>query len=236
MSIIYEKSANRKGLIFVKNPRTAGGSVKEFLVATARKNNIESKINRMYSRGNLFKYENNISVLNSGNYEIFSVIRNPWDRFVSILSYLAKLRQNKLNLEELFFEDLFLDKDGKLRPELVRNLLDENMIDENSKEYGCTPIHYFYHAISNQCDSFLGIKSIQVIRYENLAEDLLKYTGYLGLNCNIENDLQTNINCFGRKSMRPSCENEYRECYTEESKALILNHYIRDIEAFGYSF
>ena len=236
MSVIYEKNDKRKGLIFVKNPRTAGGSVKEFFVATACKNNIESKINRMYSRGNLFEYENNIGVLNSGDYEIFSVIRNPWDRFISILSYLSKLHQNKHNLKESFFEDLFLDKDEKLKPDLVRNILDIETIDKNSKEYGCTPIHYFYHAISNQYDSYVGIKSIQLIRYENLAEDLLEYTNYLGLDSDIKSDLKSNINCFGRKSMRPSHKNEYRKYYTDESRSLIFNHYARDVETFGYSF
>ena len=138
MSIIYPPNFHKKGLLLIRPPRTAGGTIREFLWNSTQLERIGTEIqddqapNRLYSRGSLL-LPNHYGQLGGANsserisenmidsiYKIYNIavsIRNPWDRFISSLAYFAHGADRLGNLAkkehfEEFLSDEKLDMNG----------------------------------------------------------------------------------------------------------------------------
>jgi hypothetical protein len=218
MSVIYKprkKTPSRKGLLFIKSARTGGGAVKKFMIQIARQNGIHCTHNRRYSRGAL-KPEN-LKIINSGDYKVFTITRNPWDRFISSLAYYAA-SQGK------YFETMFLTANGKL------NLKKLEVLQE---EHGCSKGGYSHmglHLFSPIHETLEGVSDFEVLRYETLQKDVLRLCENLGLTVTF--DSIPIVNRMGYKSPR----SHYTDYYEEKSKQFIYDLFEKDIKMFDYFY
>ena len=249
MTIIYEKSDIGPGLIFIKSPRTASGAVNDFFMNIAGKRfppHLTAR-NRKHSRGALRHHgsRGGVEVFNSGDYKAFTVVRNPYDRFISSLAYYA----NDVSLGHhaargipkpgakrfchlKSFEDMFLSLqpgyDEKLDLELLK-ILRKNCPGPPA---GSTGDHLTYHLFCEMNSHITGIRDVQILRYENLNEDISNYCSELGFKISIDAFKRQEIkNQFGYKKKRKS----YPEYYTPETKEFVYEIFKDDFEIFGYS-
>ncbi len=220
MSIIYDATNNRKGLIFSpKIPRTGGGATKKLLVETAKKNGINATSNRHCSRGTWEFQSNlkrNVSILNSGNYNLFTIVRNPWDRFISSLAYYTT------STKKGNFEKIFLKENKKLDVDKLKSLHNDLRKKPNS--------HLYYHVFTSMLSQIKDIKDLKILRYETLQEDISKYCHKLGLTLNLDDMETTNRFGYGSKRLH------YSNYYTTESVDFVEFCFSQDISFFNYQF
>ena len=96
----------QKGLIFIKPPRVAGGSTVRYLYDLSSKNGIQKRQNKKYSRGVFYENEK----IDSDRNYIFTICRNPWDRFISSLKYYCKDKRKNLQKDFLVNGKLEIQK------------------------------------------------------------------------------------------------------------------------------
>lgn len=136
----------------------------------------------------------------------FSVVRNPWDRIVSMYCYRIKTNQTELHRHKLSFEEwlrfTLVDKDPVFydKPKMFMPQFDW-LVDENSDLI-----------VSN------------LLRFESLSDDFQDFTTKLGLS----SIALPHVNKTNRSS--------YSSYFTSETKDIVENFYLKDINAFGYAF
>jgi hypothetical protein len=146
------------------------------------------------------------------SYFKFTVVRNPYDRLVSAFFFLKKGGIN---------ED---DKNWAEKNLSTYDSFDVFVKDWVNKENIQTEIHF-----RPQCDFICLEKNRPGVDfigyYENLAADF-QYV------CRKINSASTLL----AKNRNLSREKDFREYYTEETKAIVADVYADDIRLLGYSF
>jgi hypothetical protein len=153
--------------------------------------------------------------------KIFTVIRNPWERMLSMYLFY---HPNNYNAPEFFSGNDEIDNDFNkwiswiYSPEFP-------LIRKHSS------INIFRYCFNNQLnwitDNSGNInENVKIIRYENINKELYKYFKDI---MKIEYiDLETKIH--------PTKHSHYSSYYNEKSIQLVKKHYILDINKFGYTF
>lgn len=147
-------------------------------------------------------------------YMLFTVIRNPWDRFASAFYYSSMDKSywhdninnvsphpDYLTLKNLEFNEAirkYYNKEIKLVSQHFR------------------PMLFYLNADLSKFDL--------IIRYENLSEDINNLLQKL----NLHKEIQV-VNSSNRRQ-------DYRLLYEEDTKQMIYELYKDDIETFGYTF
>lgn len=154
--------------------------------------------------------KNNLADSVWNGYYKFSIVRNPWDRMVSMFTWLnrnnPRTRPQKRMYHYLGIPFNEMTEIKKLFREFVRNGIETN--------------DRFYFIDGNLCVNF-------VIHYEKLTEDLGRLRQELKLPEMTLPRLKTGI--------RPG-KHHYSEYYDEETKELVARVHQKDIETFGYHF
>jgi hypothetical protein len=148
----------------------------------------------------------NILPVNVNDYFSFAVVRNPWDRFISMYGFMHKLKlwelygyKNPFSFEE--FCDFVLER-----------------FKENDQ-------HFF--PTQNQVEWLDGaFKVKKILFFENIQqdfEDMLKEK-----NMNHINPKLPHLNSCDHKN--------YREYYTDKTKSLVEEIFKKDLDTFDYKF
>lgn len=150
---------------------------------------------------------------------IFTIVRNPWERMISMYLFYHR---NNFNSPEFFSGNIKIDDNFK---EWIKYIYSENF--DRSRLHGV--INVFKYCFCNQLnwisDSSGNLINIdKIMRFENdELEDFFKNTMKLD-----------KINT--KQKIHPTKHNHYSEYYDEETKLLVEKHYKKDIEYFGYTF
>lgn len=201
--IVHSKQA-----IFIHIQKTAGHSINRVLGRYTTdepfvRHEIALKARRRYGRETFDRYFK------------FCVVRNPWDKMVSLYS---DLRQRLLPKAGVAFDLSF-------RQWLLR--LDSDPL------YGCDRINYslpgypFSSTTENQLNWITDARGRILVdfvaRFERLADDWLDIRRRLGIDDEIPH--------INRSRHEP-----YRTYYCDATRDVVARRYARDIEAFGYEF
>lgn len=150
---------------------------------------------------------------------IFTIVRNPWERMLSMYLFYHK---NNYNCPEFFSGDEHIDDDfNKWIQYIYSSKFDKTRIHGG--------VNIFTHCFSNQLNWVKDsdnniIKNINIYKIEDLDLDFfLKNT--LGLS-NVDSETR----------VHSTKHNHYSNYYNDESIKLVKNHYIEDIEFFGYQY
>ncbi len=203
-----------KKCIFIWIPKVAGNSIKDSL-----------NISKIMKAKRLRKFKNNGDITSS-HFDInmlrkkgvisdefwekafkFAFVRNPWDRIVSLCTYIRGNKRHKV------FEPYQKDMDLKKMTQYLKN--------------GIPPIG-FYNARglsqANQQINWIPDDIDFIGRYENLQSDFDKICDKL----DIGRRKILHINKTNHKN--------YWEYYTDEIYDVVTKFYKDDIERFGYKF
>ena len=148
------------------------------------------------------------------NYLLFTVIRNPWDRFASAF-YYSCMKKN-------MWHDNINNKTPHPDYLTLKDLeFNEAIRKYYNKELNLTSLHFLpmIHYLNDDLS-----KLDLIIRYENLSEDICTLLKKIGLNKEL-----TVMNSSNRKQ-------DYRLLYEEDTKQMIYELYKNDIETFNYTF
>lgn len=151
------------------------------------------------------------------NLYIFTIVRNPWERMLSMYLYY------KSNYHYEFFSgDLLIDND-------FNNWIDYIYSDAFDRTRIHSKVNVFKYCFSNQLNWLKDengkvMKNINIFKSEELDfEDFLK---------NI-----LHLHTFDSKTkIHATSHSHYSNYYNESSKELVRKHYLEDINYFGYKF
>jgi hypothetical protein len=162
-------------LIFIHIPKTGGTFIESRLQSLNTKIYNTKRIFGGHARYIDFKDK----IKDIDVYDIFSIVRNPYDRIISAYNYL-KTRVNKGNpLDQK--EWLGLKSPSSLT-EFINAIYDE---------YKHNNLHYYIHILQQVCfvrDNDDQIKS-KILKYEYLNMDFLKFIEKYKLNIEVYNEL-----------------------------------------------
>lgn len=136
----------------------------------------------------------------------FSIVRNPWDRTLSIYHYRRKV--GNIPLEWSF-------------KEYVQNLVADKHNKGHFKYYG-----FRYGSADFVCDGDGSIIVDYIVRYESREKDLKNVASRIGLK---------SLGVSRVQAAAPP-NTDYRAAYDSETKLLVGDYYSRDVELFEYSF
>lgn len=196
---------NKSGGGIVTNHMKINGNTK----ITGKHRSLEQMLNITKNKHNLKKED----------LYIFTIIRNPWERMLSMYLFYHK---NNYNSPEFFSGKNNIDNNFK---EWIKYIYSDKF--NRNKLHGV--INIFKYCFCNQLnwisDNSGNIINInKIIRFENNElEDFFKNTMKL-----------KKINT--KKRVHPTKHKHYSEYYDEETKLLVEKHYKKDIEYFGYTF
>lgn len=139
-------------------------------------------------------------------YTLFTVVRNPWDRFVSAWRYLERTRHHPIE-------------------HVLANLPQQDG-DRDER-------HAYRHMTRLQCDLFVDEHgrwvTDRVLRFENLQADFDELCRDLGLEpIPLEHHM--------RNPSRPQGDHYRRHFRSRESRELFMAGFGRDVEQLGYEF
>lgn len=150
-------------------------------------------------------------------YRKFCMVRNPFDRVVSLYFLHQEILQGKVKGKSAFQRLLRLLK-RKLRP--VRDF-EQYVMQINPEHRLTTSLKAF------TCDSNGRQLVHDILMFENLKNDLPNYLFSLGIQ--ITADHIPHLNASNSKK-------HYREYYNTATHNRVKHLYINEIEQFGYSF
>jgi hypothetical protein len=205
--------------LFIHIPKTAGTSIaascpvvqvtKEYLSIDKKKEfDMDPLSYRTLTVSNDFAKHTPYSHLDSNQLakfnRIMTVVRNPWSRLVSFYNYIdildAKISGTWYNQDKISWEEFL------------------NRMDH----FKMTDSFYWNHPYDNWGKQSDWISdSVDVLRYENLQEDI---NSYFGRNIPL---LRKNIGLY---------QNDYRDYYTEEQKEKVAKWFKIDIDRWGFTF
>ena len=144
----------------------------------------------------------------------FSVVRNPWDRFVSAYFYLYQREPG--NPDYLFSQEY-------IKPYSIEEFLERFATNWTFRNIILGWLHFIPQV------EFLKIRStvsqeIRLARFENLAEEVDAILASHGITAN----------AIPRANV--SIRSRYRDYYTPKTQEAVLKAYRQDIEALEYSF
>lgn len=146
----------------------------------------------------------------TARHRCFAVIRNPWDRVVS----------------RYFFAKKVMEVEKNAAPDYADVSSFEAFLDERfkwgGKEYMWhRAVRGWYPAFDHVADE-MGQVQCDMIRFENLNEDLCKYFNVLAMT---EARNVTGLN-----------KGSYKDLYTDKTRQIVADWYSKDIEYWGYDF
>lgn len=140
----------------------------------------------------------------------FAFVRNPWDRLVSTYFFLKKGGLNEM--DKVWAEKNLAEYDS------FDSFVREWVTEENVWSWiHFKPQHYFI------CDDDMNIRIDYVGRMENLADDF-KY-----ITKKIDCDVKLEV-------INKSDHEHYSRYYSDETRLIVENSYLQDIELFNYQF
>jgi hypothetical protein len=204
------------GVWFVDIPRTSSSSLKVELGIKygwpyGKGNLLEKEFASLSYFSDHLKASQIQSILGNKNWEklfTFTVVRNPWERMVSIYNYRKRKNQIPTDLTFKDYVKLYQeDNSSQLlkHPHLGKNIA--NMCDYISDEQGRVIVDY-------------------IVKYENREQDLQ----YVREKLNFPNLGKLTLQLASPKDIN------YQEYYDEESIEIVSSLFARDIKEFKYSF
>lgn len=157
--------------------------------------------------------------LSRENFFMFTIVRNPWERMLSMFFFYHK---NNFNSPEFFSGNKIIDNDFN---KWIKYIYSDNF--NRSKTHSC--VNIFDYCFSNQLNWIKDsknniINNVNIYKIEDLnLDDFFKNTLYLK-----EYDI--------KKRVHPTEHKHYSKYYNQESIDLVYNHYKEDIVYFGYKF
>ncbi len=145
------------------------------------------------------------------NYFKFTFVRNPWDRLVSGYFYLKYGKTAKIDRE---WAERHLSRYNDFGAFVRDWVTPKNIYTEKHLRPQCTFL----------CDGRLAHEVDFLGRFENLRDDFGHVRRILG---GIGSDLE---------HLNASKRYDYRQYYTDETRAIVAEAYRTDIELFGYEF
>lgn len=147
------------------------------------------------------------------DYSSFCVVRNPYDRVVSLYHHHLKMRDRRDN--KFFLTNV---KDALTPAPSFKKFV----FAINPRKRLTTALEYFIGAQD-------GAKPLvnDVLQFERLEQDIPNYLGKLGLEISAEDIPHLNAS---------ESRNDYRKYYCEDTRKRVSELYRYEIERFGYSF
>jgi len=188
-------------LLFLHIPKTAGNSIKQFFSFSNKEiseDNYHGTLDYLVKK--YYQYQ---------DYYLFTIVRNPWDRFASAFFY-AKMDKS-----------MYHDKDNETKHpdyDIVKDLSFNECVELfYHKKIELVEKHF--HPMVKWIDNDIKIKKI--IRFENLHKELKEL-------CK-ESNLCLNIDSFPiiNKSDK---KQKYQDIYNKETKQMIAEIYEQDIK------
>ena len=150
---------------------------------------------------------------------IFSIVRNPWARMLSMYLYYKKFI-NKW--PEFFSKDEIINSDfNKWINFIYSYQFDRSKIHSKVNVFKycfCNQLNWFKDLDGNLIE-YSKIYKYEECDYEKILRDELKL---------VDIDIETKIH--------PTSHSHYRNYYDKKSKELVEKHYSEDIKHFGYIF
>lgn len=202
---------------FIHIQKTAGLSIERFLLDQS------PRARQLHGRhGRVADALGTMGADEWAGYFSFAFVRNPWDRMVSWYSMIEAAKQ-QLTSEELARERPF---QSDLWNYAIANSNDFDSFLRNCTatifDLGCNK-NFAFNQVDYLTDSQGKVLVDFVGRFENLAEDM----GHILSVLQLEGTLPR---------LNASTHAHYTEWYSDETRQLVADRYLRDIEAFGYSF
>lgn len=147
---------------------------------------------------------------NAQKYPAFAVIRNPWDRVVSRYFFAKKV----IEVEKKQSKD-YADVSS------FEAFLEERYKWGNEEYMWHRAVRGWYPAFDHVTDEN-GIIKCDILRFENLNEDLCKYFNL------VEMSRARNVTALNKGS--------YKDLYTDETIQIVADWYQKDIDTWGYDF
>ena len=211
--------------IFVHIPKNAGMTVRHSpqLKSKILINTQDKHISREYTYG-LLEYMDktgdhhgieharwrDLNVNYRETYPAFAIVRNPWDRVVS----------------RFFFAKKVIELELKQDPSYADTSSFEAFLEERHK-WGDKPymwhraVRGWYPAFDHVSDE-KGIVKCDIIRFENLNDDLCKYFNLT------EMSRARNVT-----AMNPG---HYTDIYNDKTRQIVADWYKKDLDYWGYDF
>ena len=215
--------SHKHRFIFLAIPRTGSTTMRKILddysdIKSIHKSEITDK----------FPFYNHISALELknifekrcwewSNYKKFCVIRNPYDRVVSLYHHHLQMKAKRFKKTEVI-GNLVGQVKNIVRPvvtfrDYVMGINPEKRLPTSLKSF-----------IADESGNFLVE---DILMFEKLSKDLPSYLDNLGINITAEDIPHLNAS---RK------RGEYRDCYDEDTKQRVSALYAYEISRFGYRF
>jgi hypothetical protein len=161
----------------------------------------------------LEKYQIIFSKNEYENYFKFTFVRNPWDRLVSAYSFLRNGgfdEQDRLWAQNNLSS--YNDFDGFVKGWVRKRNIESKIHFMPQYKFVCEPMKF------SPGVNYIGY-------FENLEDDYYYIRNMLGIKASLPH-----LNSTERK------KDDYRNFYTEETKKIVADVYMKDIQIFGYDF
>ena len=156
--------------------------------------------------------------LNKDDLYIFTIVRNPWDRMLSLYLFY----KNKHPSPEFYSGISEIDDN-------FNNWIEYIYSDKFDKTRNHSRVNIFKYCFSNQLN-WLKDKNNNLININKI----LKYEDH-NLNEFLKNEINLKkIDTVTR--IHPTNHQHYSKYYNEKSTELVRKHFLEDIEYFNYSF
>jgi hypothetical protein len=212
MSNIYYMSLLNKKYLFIHINKSCGGIIIQNFLQNGE--NLLGGYHRTLP-DMLNKIKNELKI-NKEQLFIFTIVRNPWERMLSLYLYYYKYNYHN----EFFSGYKEIDNDFNHWVEYIYS-------DKFDRSRIHSAVNIFIYCFCNQLNWLKEnnqiISNINIYKIEDLnLEDF--FTTTLNL---------SNINC---RRVHPTKHKHYSYYYNEKSIQLVKEHYKEDIEYFGYKY
>ena len=192
--------------IFIHIPRTAGTSIENTIIGDDWWN-INPQTKHIFSQTakNLYKdYWD--------DYFKFSVVRNPWDRLVSMTRYS--------NCYKINIKNQLIDLTNYVK-NFPKCEIDSRSLSSLEDIYFTTPNSLYQNILSPDIDF--------VVKYDNLEDDMLKVFEQIKFSGKLQN-----IKCkTGNNDYKKF---HYTTYYTDQTRDIVFKMYKNDIKKFSFKF
>lgn len=159
--------------------------------------------------------------INTKDLYIFTIVRNPWERMVSMYFFY---HSSNYNSPEFFSGNLEIDNDFNKWIEWIYS-------DKFDRKRVHSAVNIFNYCFSNQLnwlkdDTGKIINNNKIIRFENMKTELPELF--------IKTMKLKKINLL--KKVHPTKHSHYSTYYNDTTRELVAKHYSEDIKYFNYKF